>query len=125
MMMVSRNGSNGLLAWLRENGYIVTFLVTQGAAIIIWGVRIDSRVDVLERSQHEQDIAVSRLDERGSRSIPLIEQRLKALEDAMKIQLDGIKEAQARIMQSLDSNNQLLNEHLRNPTGNDRSRSRP
>lgn len=125
MMMVSRNGSNGLLTWLRENGYIVTFLVTQGAAIIIWGVRIDSRVDILERSQHEQDIAVSRLDERGSRSIPLIEQRLKALEDNMKIQLDGIKEAQARIMQSLDSNNQLLNEHLRNPTGYDRSRSRP
>lgn len=121
MMMVSRNGQNGLLGWLRENGYVVTFLATQGAAIIIWGVRIDARVDVLERSQHEQDITVSRLDERGSRSIPLLEQRIKALEDTMKLQLDGVRETQARIIQALDNTYNLLNDHLRNP-GNERSR---
>src|SRR5512139_1490299 len=143
-MMISRNGrlyDPGLLGWLRENGYVVTFLIGQMATIIVWGVRMDSRVDLLERTQRDQDILVARLDDRGSRSIPIVEQRLKSLEDAsltlqrefqefnvnsgkvpvvIQLQLDMIKEQQMRLIQALDNTYNLLNEHLRNP-GNEKN----
>lgn len=126
----------GLVGWLRENGYIITFLMGQAATLIVWGVRMDSRVDLLERTQRDQDIMVARIDDRGSRSIPIVEQRLKSLEDTamtlqrefqefnvnsgkvplvIQMQLDSVKEQQSRIINALDNTYNLLNEHLRSP----------
>lgn len=143
--MMVRNGRAFESSWLdrlREQGAIVTFLAVQAIAVIIWGARIDTRVDVLEKGQHDQDVYLNRLDERGSRSIPLLDTRIKAIEDGVandqkdmqqlvqkmaivppiiQVQLDAIKDQQSRIIQALDNTYNLLNEHLRTP-GNERNR---
>lgn len=134
MMVTQRIVGNSLADKLKENGWIVTFLISQTVAAIIWGARMDARVDALEAGQHIQDVAVSRLEERGSRSIPTLEARIKQHDEMLaneqkelndilstrgnvppviQVQLDYLKDQQMRILQALDSTYNLLNEHMR------------
>lgn len=121
--------------WLRDNAVLLTFLAGQLGAALWWARGIDIRVDALERTQHDQDSVMARLDERGSRSIPSMETRLAQHEalfvqeqrqldelharantvlPVVQVQLDNLKEQQTRIIQALDSTYNLLNEHMRN-----------
>lgn len=71
--------------WLKVNGYLFVFLLTQAAAIIIWGTRLDVRVDQIEKDfvrsvvwynekQAEQDRRLSGLEASLSR-LAIIESR--------------------------------------------------
>ena len=56
----------------------------QIAAGLLWGGKAISRIDQLEQSQKDQDVRVERLDIRGSQQLPLIDQRLKTIDDVVK-----------------------------------------
>ncbi len=110
-------------------------IIVQVAYLLVWGGRVDVRQSEGERRDEEMRAVLSRLDERGSRQLPVLDDRVKLLEarvaalqeqstkltplqqaivDALKQNTQRIEEQQIRIIQAIDSSYNLLQEHLRN-----------
>lgn len=105
---------------------------------------IDAEMKSIREHQREVDANVARLDERGSRTLPIVEQRLtmletvvnsrtKLIEDLLKTssqvspleqaafdritdRLLRVEDQQKRIIEALDNTYNILQEHLRNET---------
>lgn len=73
-----------------------------------------------------QQREISQVDRLGERLImqdrKLVELEAKQSSPQIQVQLDALKEQQLRIIQALDANYNLINEHLRNP---DRNQTNP
>ncbi len=61
------NGTSSMVA-------IVGFLLVQGAAVLIWGTRLDSRVGTLETIHTDMERRLSRVDE-SFRKLDVIDER--------------------------------------------------
>lgn len=129
--------SGGIWSWVRNNSIIFTFVLAQGFIFGGWMLTQEltdrqHSIDIgyLKEADQAMKIDLARIDERGSRSIPALELRLKQHEDNFdriqraldtisgpnkieQLQIDGLKEQQLRIIQALDNIYNLLNEHLR------------
>lgn len=113
---------NQQLTWQHYVRNLILSLVggaaIQVAAALVWGGRIEVRLESVEQSQRDQDRNISRIDDRGSRQIPQLEQRLAHIESMVLTQnakidsfvqqsqnltplqqavLDGVKQSIARI----------------------------
>lgn len=127
-----------LMDWFRENGPLTAFLASQLIAIFLWGIRTELQnnqqtilLNNLIEGQHQQDVTISRIEERGSRQVPNIELRLKQHEDflirlqgqydnlaahgaaVIQLQLDGQKERLNQNTQAIDALANIVNGHLR------------
>lgn len=76
-----------------------------------------TRALALVASNQQREIAqIDRLAERIiMQDRKLVELEAKMASPQVQVQLDALKEQQMRIIQALDNNYNLLNEHLRNP----------
>lgn len=90
--------------WLRVNGYLFTFLATQAIAIIIWGTKLDSRVDNIEREIARQIVWYNEKQSEQDR-------RLSALEASIS-KLSVIEARQNDVIKRLDFNTDKLDQLL-------------
>ncbi len=54
---------------------VIIYLATQTVAVVIWGARIDARIDRVERDILVQEKKLNDIDERGTRKLTIIEDR--------------------------------------------------
>lgn len=85
--------SDGLYRWWRGNGGFVVILLVQAVFIIIWGVRLDSRVDTIEH--------------RGSPQLELVQQRLTLFEERQNYVMTTLRNNSAK----LDNISEELKKH--------------
>ena len=69
------NNDNMPLQWR-----ILLAIAIYSAGIIIWGVRQEGRINVLEIHHEELDKRLERIDDRGSRQLPILSDRISYLE---------------------------------------------
>lgn len=89
--------------WWSNNGGTFTVLAVQAILIIIWGVRLDSRVDTIEQ--------------RGTPGLAVIERRLTIAEDRQRTVLEYIKDNSKKIDRIVDElrSHELESKRNRNP----------
>ncbi len=58
---------------------VIIYLFTQTVAVVIWGARIDARIDRIERDVVVSEKKIQDMDERGTRKMSIIEDRQNML----------------------------------------------
>jgi hypothetical protein len=92
------------------------FLLSQAAVGLVWLTRLESRITTLEGENKAQQLLLNRLDSKEHEFNLTVTREatiMRGNTESLRGDISRIQEQQQRIIQALDSTNNLIQEHLR------------